>query len=318
MSRKKRSTRWISVLGFVLSGLALAGCGDSGGSTSSATAPLEPTGVSATAGTDQATIRWDAMTGVTSYNVYYGTSAGVDKATATNSVTHVTDNTCIVPNMINGTTYYFVVSAVNGHGESIESSEVSITPLAKPSGIQVTAGDGQVTCSWTAAAGATSYNVYYSAAAGQERTAGGVKVDNVTSPHVITGLTNATPYYFVVTAVNPGGESAVSSEKTATPSVAPQPPASPTGVKVTSPAAGKMNVVWNTVVGAASYNVYYLQASSPPTNAAVLAATPVNGTAVSLDVTGLPSGATFYVLVTAVNDAGESGTQTTAKAITIL
>jgi len=317
MSRTKQHTWWLSGFGFLLLGLAVAGCGGSS-STPATTAPDAPVGITATAGTDQATISWAAMAGVTSYNVYYGTTAGVTTSTATNSVTDVTGITCTVPNMINGTTYYFVVTAVNDNGESIESSEVSATPLARPSGIQVTAGDNQVTVSWTAAAGATSYNVYYSEAAGQETTASGVVFADATSPQVITGLNNGTTYYFVVTAVNAGGESAISSEKSATPSAAPQPPASPTGVKVTSPAAGQLNVTWNTVVGATSYNVYYLMAASPPTNADVLATTPATSAAASLSVTGLTSGATYYVLVTAVNAAGESGTQTSAKAIVIL
>lgn len=317
MSQKMQRTWMLSVIGFVLLGFALAGCGGSS-STPSTAAPLDPTGIAAKAGTDQATISWSAMTDATSYNVYYGTTAGVSKSTAANSVTNVTGAACTVPGMINGTTYYFVVTSVNGNGESIASSEVSATPLARPSGIQATAGDNQVTLSWTAAAGATAYNIYYSTAAGQEKTAGGVTFDNATSPQVITGLINATTYYFVVTAVNISGESVVSSEKSATPGVAPQPPPSPTGVRVTSPIAGHLNVTWNTVVGATSYNVYYLQAASQPTNAAVLATTPATSTVASLDVAGLTSGATYYVLVTAVNAADESGTQTSAKAMTIL
>jgi hypothetical protein len=278
--------------------------------------PLNPTGITATAGTAQTTVSWAQVTGATSYTVYYGTTAGVSKANATNSVTNVTTTTTIVPNMINGTTYYFVVTAVNGNGESIVSNEVSATPLANPSGIQVTAGDGQVTITWTPGAGDTSYNVYYSTIAGQETTAG-VKVANATSPQVITGLTDATTYYFEVIAVNASGVSSVSAEKSATPNVAPQPPASPTGVKLT-PAVGQVALTWNAVVGATSYHVYYLQATSQPTNAAVLATTPVSSTTASSTVTGLTSGATYYFLVTALDAGGESGTQTTAKAATVL
>jgi hypothetical protein len=284
---------------------------------SSTPPPVKPIGVTATAGTDQATIRWAAVNGVTSYNVYYGTSAGVDKSTASNVVTGVADNACTVPNMINGTAYFFVVTAVDGNGESIESSEVSATPLARPSGIQVTGGDSQVTCTWTAAAGATSYNVYYSTTTGQETTASGVKDADASSPHVVIDLSNGTPYFFVVTAVNDSGESVVSAEKTATPNAAPQPPPSPTGVSVTSPSVGQLHASWNEVVGATSYNVYFLQAASPPTKTDILATTPASATAAFLDATGLTSGTPCYVLVTAVNDAGESGTQNSPKSVTI-
>lgn len=308
-------------LAFVLLMLAIAGCGGGGGGESSSPTvlpPAQPSGVTVTAETAQASVSWTAVAGATSYNVYYSATSGVTKSNATNSVTNVTGTTTTVSNLIDGTPYYFIVTAVDASGESAASSEVSAIPLEKPKGNQVTAGNGQVTVSWTAAAGATSYNIYYSTAAGQETTASGVKFPNATSPQVITGLINGTTYYFVVTAVNDSGESSVSSEKSATPAAAPQPPASPTGVKVTSPAVGQMNVTWNAVVGATSYNVYYLQATSQPTNAAVLATTPANTTATSLTVPGLTSGATYYVLVTAVNAAGESGTQTSAKAVTIL
>jgi len=321
MSQRKRLTGWLPAIALVLLMLALAGCGGGGdgGSGSSTPPPAQPSGVTVTAETAQATVSWTAVAGATSYNVYYSATAGVTKSNATNSVTNITGTTTTVSNLIDGTPYYFIVTAVDASGESTPSSEVSATPLDKPKGLQVTAGDTEVTVSWTAVAGATSYNIYYSTASGEETTPSGVKFPNVTSPpQVITGLTNGTTYYFVVTAVNDSGESSVSSEKSATPAVAPQPPASPTGVKVTSPAVGQMNVTWNTVVGATSYNVYYLQATSPPTNAAVLATTPVSTAAPPLDVPGLTSGKTYYVLVTALNGALESGTQTSAKAVTIL
>lgn len=269
-----------------------------------------------TGGTSQAVVTWSAVPGATSYNVYYGSTTGVTKTTATNSVTGVTGSTCTVPSLLDGTAYYFVVTAENASGESAASAEVTATPLAKPTGIQVTGGDAQVTISWTGVTGATSYNVYYGTAAGVTTTSGTL-VANATSPQVITGLTNGTTYYFVVTAVDATGESVVSSEKSATPSVAPQPPGTPTKVTVTSPAIGQMSVTWTTVVGATSYNVYYLQSATVPTNAAVTATTPVNVTAPPAVVNGLTSGATYYVLVTAVDAAGESGTQTNPKSVVI-
>ncbi|MFA7404950.1 MAG: fibronectin type III domain-containing protein, partial [Pelobacteraceae bacterium] len=91
-----------------------------------------------------------------------------------------------------------------------------------------------------------------------------------------------------------------------------------TGRVVTSTVAGQITVAWNQVAGATSYNVYYLQASSTPTKAAVLATTPATAATPPLNVTGLTSGATYYVLVTAVNAGGESGTQTNVQAITVL
>jgi hypothetical protein len=90
------------------------------------------------------------------------------------------------------------------------------TPSA-PSGLTATAGNGQVTLSWTAATNASGYNVYYAKTAGVTK-GNGTKVPNITSTStVVTGLTNDTTYFFVVTAFSSGGESAESNEASAQP-----------------------------------------------------------------------------------------------------
>jgi hypothetical protein len=120
----------------------------------------------------------------------------------------------------NGTAYYYVVTAVNGAGESAESAEVGATPQvsapAAPTGVSATAGNGQVTLSWTAVSGATSYNLYFSTSTGVTKTTG-TKITGAASPYTHTGLTNGTTYYYVVTAVSAGGESAESAQVSATP-----------------------------------------------------------------------------------------------------
>jgi fibronectin type 3 domain-containing protein len=286
---------------------------------SAAAPPVKPTGVQASAGDGQATVTWSAVTGATSYNVYYGTAAGVTATTGTKLAGAASPQ--VVTGLTNATGYFFVVTAVNAGGESAVSSAASATPVlappVKPAGIAASAGSGQVTVSWSASATATSYNVYYGTSAGVT-TANGTKVAGATSPQLIGSLTNGTAYFFVVTAVNAGGESAVSSEKTATPATAPQVPTSPTGRVVTSTVAGQMNVTWTAVTGATSYNVYFLQSATVPTKTQVLAGPKQTSSVASATVTGLSSGSTYYVLITAVNAVGESGTQTNPQAITIL
>ena len=90
------------------------------------TVPLAPAGVSATAGNRVVTVLWDNVSNATSYNIYWSTTSGVTKATGTkiSSVTSPYNHT----NRTNNTTYYYVVTAVNSYGESIESAEVSETP----------------------------------------------------------------------------------------------------------------------------------------------------------------------------------------------
>jgi len=92
--------------------------------------PSAPSGLSATAGDGQTTISWNTVSGATSYNIYWSTSTGVTKTNgtkipnATSPYTHT--------GRINGTTYYYVVTAVNSSGESSESSQLSATPQATP------------------------------------------------------------------------------------------------------------------------------------------------------------------------------------------
>ncbi|MCH7478751.1 MAG: hypothetical protein IIA14_11715 [SAR324 cluster bacterium] len=93
---------------------------------------------------------------------------------------------------------------------------VSPTPPSPPSGISALPGDGQVTVSWNAVTGASSYNLYWSTASGVTKTTG-TQVSGATSPFDHTSLTNGTAYYYVVTAVNASGESAESAEFNATP-----------------------------------------------------------------------------------------------------
>jgi len=83
-----------------------------------------------------------------------------------------------------------------------------------PANFQAVAGDGQVTLSWNTVTFATSYNLKRST------TSGGGYV-TIASPTVTnyadTSVTNGMTYYYVVSAVNSGGEGTNSSEVTTCP-----------------------------------------------------------------------------------------------------
>jgi hypothetical protein len=78
------------------------------------------------------------------------------------------------------------------------------------------AGNAQVGLTWAAAAGATSYDIYRSTTAGGEGSTP-YKTGITATSYTDTGLTNGTTYYYQVTAVNSAGQSARSSEVSATP-----------------------------------------------------------------------------------------------------
>lgn len=90
------------------------------------TAPSAPTGVTATAEDKQVMISWTAVSAM-SYNIFWSTTSGVTKSNGT-QITGAT-SPYIHTTLTNGTTYYYVITAVNSYGESVESSQVSATPV---------------------------------------------------------------------------------------------------------------------------------------------------------------------------------------------
>lgn len=122
-----------------------------------------------------------------------------------------------------------------------------------PGGVTGSPGNGLVTVSWGAVSGATSYNLYFARQSGvtpanYSTLPGGGRVTSVSSPYALTGLSNGTTYYVVVTAVGPGGESAASSEITATPSAS----GSAGEIFIADPAASAVRVFSRTVSGSAA------------------------------------------------------------------
>lgn len=89
-------------------------------------------------------------------------------------------------------------------------------PPTVPTNVTVTARDGNNRIGWAAVSGAASYNVYWSTASGVKKT-NGAKITLASNPQTHTGLANGTAYYYVVTAMSAGGESAESAQASATP-----------------------------------------------------------------------------------------------------
>jgi len=180
--------------------------------------PAAPTGLTASAGNGQVSLSWTASSGATSYNVYRGTAAGAENATPI--VTGLTGTGYTDSGLTNGTTYYYKVAAVNLAGTSAQSAEASAKPVvavpAAPTGLTANAGNAQVSLSWTASSGATSYSVYRGTSAGGE-SATAIVTGLTGTSYTNTGLTNGTAYYYKVAAVNASGTSAQSNEASATP-----------------------------------------------------------------------------------------------------
>jgi fibronectin type 3 domain-containing protein len=230
--------------------------------------------------------------------------------TATNgeTVTHyVTDLQADTTYYLTGADQASTTSTSNGVASftstgtgSSQAIALSLTPPsgvpAAPTGLSVTAGDAQVDLSWTASAGATSYNIYRSTSSGTEVQ---VHTGVSTNSYSDTGLTNGTTYYYKISAVNAFGESSLSSEDSATPEVPGSAPSSPTGLSATAGDA-QIDLSWTVVAGATSYNIY--RSTSSGTEVQVHTGVSTN----SYSDTGLTNGTTYYYKISAVNAFGES------------
>jgi DNA/RNA endonuclease G (NUC1)/fibronectin type 3 domain-containing protein len=265
--------------------------------------PAAPTGVVATPGNAHIALTWNSVGGATSYHVKRSTTSGSGYATIASPTSASFDDT----SALNGTTYFYVITAVGPGGESANSSEVSATPqgpAAAPTGVVATPGDTQISLSWNSVASATSYNVKRSTVSGSGYA---TVASPATNSQTDTGLTNGTTYFYVITAVGPGGESVNSSEVSATPAV---PPAAPTGLAL-SVGDAKVYLVWNPVGGATSYNVKRGTTSGTYT-------TTTSAPSASFIDNTVSNGTTYYYVVTAVNGSQSanssevSGTPNTA------
>jgi fibronectin type 3 domain-containing protein len=303
------------VLVLVVFAFLAAGCAGAAGGTTphsggtnpgGATVPTVPTGLAATAGNAQVNLVWTASPNATTYNVKRSTVTGGPYATVSSPTTaSFTDKS-----PANGTTYFYVVSAVNSGGESANSSEASAKPAAPsqapaaPSGLTATVANTQVSLTWSASATATSYNLKRATSTGGPYT----KISSPTATSFVdTGLTNGTTYFYVVSAINSAGESANSAQASATPVAPTQPPAAPTGLIATAGNA-QVSLSWTASSGATSYHLKrstttggpYPQVSAP--------------TATNFTDTGLTNGTTYFYVVSALNAVGESANSAQASA----
>jgi PKD repeat protein len=196
------------------------------------TAPSAPRNLLGTPAPGEVALAWGTPSSsggmpVTNYTIYRGTSSGSEMLLVElGDVLTYTDM-----GLTNGVTYYYQVSATNSIGEGSKSSEVQATPGAPPTAprsLSATPAAGQVTLTWQAPSSdgglpISGYEIYRSTSSGDESFL--VRI-GVVLTYSNTGLTNGVTYYYQVTALNPMGDSPLSSEVSAKPIAAPTSPLS--------------------------------------------------------------------------------------------
>ncbi|MFW9990806.1 MAG: SBBP repeat-containing protein [Candidatus Odinarchaeota archaeon] len=208
--------------------------------------PAPPGDVSVTVTADQQVLlAWgppvtDGNSPVLSYRVYRSTTSGSGHSFRA----EVSGTAYLDPAAAPGTPYYYMVTAVNGLGESLYSAEVSATvpgapPLTvpgAPADLACYAGAGFAYLIWSAPASdggspVAGYRVYRGTSSGNYLLLGLTTGTDFNDTTVTGGIA----YYYAVTAVNAVGESPYSNQASDVPSSSPVTPTTPVSTTPTSP-----------------------------------------------------------------------------------
>ena len=207
-------------------------------------------------------------------------------------------------------------AAFNRHGIACTTdagANVSFRGCAQPAvpTLSVTGGNNSVTVSWSGSSGV--YDVYRTE---NGCNSGFTKISNDVAGTSVTdnGVANGFTYYYQV-AAHPSGNEACASAPSTCVSVTPSggggctPPAAPTGLTATASGQNQINLAWNAVSGATSYNIYRSSTSGGPYTQVGTSST------TSFANTGLTCNTPYYYVVRAATTC-ESGNSNQATATT--
>lgn len=275
--------------------------------------PSAPTNLSASDGDYENRVRlsWGGVSEASGYDIYRAASSGGAKALIGSVETTNYDDTSADC----GVSYYYWVKAVNSTGESVFSSHAegslscsngggdsaSIGSLPAPTGLSATDGDfvDKIRLKWSAASGATDYDIYRAKQLCGEKTKIGASASNIFDD---TSVPNRAVYYYWVKARNSAGESEYCDHDSGYLMHIPNPPR---GVSASDGKhLDKIQVTWRGVGVAQFYDVYRADWSgAPKTKVGTSSKTSFYDTSVECS-TCCPKDYAYFVK--ARNDAGVS------------
>ena len=254
-------------------------------------------------------LAWDPVNDprVAGYKVHYGTSSG--NYTAQMDAGNVTTST--VPNLVDGATYYFAVTAYDGSFvQSGFSNEVAGTV---PSGAPV----ANFTASTTTGTAPLAMN-FTSTSTGSITTYAWTFGDgtNSTSQNPIKTYSTAGTYTVALTVTGSGGSNTKTVPNYITVTAAPDttPPSVPSGLTGTAASSTSVSLSWNAStdsVGVTGYRVFRCEGTTCTNFAQVGAPT---GTTFSN--TGLNGGTSYSYAVKAIDAAGNLSAYSTTVVVT--
>ncbi len=275
--------------------------------------PQAPTNLIATSDEGSVILTWYENTeaDLSCYNVYRSTNPGGPYNQIAGGLI---PNSYIDDGVINGTTYYYIVKAVDtSMNTSPPSNESSATPFdtippAAPTGLHAIGGDGMVLLDWfdNSEPDLIGYNVYRNTAPSFPSTPGYRIATQITqSEYMDDTVINGQIYYYKVKALDTSlNRSAPSSEVSATPE---GPPEVPTNLTVSAVGSGRMDLQWTDQADDENgFKVERKISGGSYEHIATLGVAVDTNSVVSYSDMGLDSSTTYTYRVYAYNSNGDS------------
>jgi alpha-tubulin suppressor-like RCC1 family protein len=227
----------------------------------------------------------------------------LNESTTINSL--LTTSTLSPAPLVNPNNYEMVFATAS-------ASAPALTPDA-PTGLSATAGNGQVTITFTDASanGSAITNYQYSTDGSSNWSAVSSTTPTLNSPAVITGLNNGTSYTYYLRAINANGNGATSlTSVTATPRTT---PAAPTDLSATE-GNGQVTITFTAGAANGSAITNYQYSADGSSNWTAVSSTTATITSPAV-ITGLTY-QTYTIYLRAVNGAGNGAASATSVTAT--
>ena len=274
------------------------------------TCRLGLTAPSVTGGNDsqgRPTLKWDKVAGAAKYEVYRARSKDGDYIKySTQTSTGYTNSAYLT----SGSTYYYKVRALDANGTAGPwSSVVSVTYKQTLPAPTVTGGNdtqGRPTLKWKAVSGAAKYEVYRA----RSKDGDYIKYSTVTGTSYtnISYIENGNTYYYKVRALDADGTAGAWSSIV---SVTYKQTLSAPTVTGGNDSQGRPTLKWNTVTGAAKYEVYRARSL----NGDYIKYSTVTGTSYT-NTSYIENGNTYYYKVRALKSDGTAGAWSSVVSVT--
>ncbi len=306
--------------------------------------PTAPANLVAATGNSQATLTWLSSPGASGYNVKRSTTSG---GPYTIIATNVNVTEYVDAALVNGTTYYYVASAVNVAGESANSSQVYAMPgtLGRTSWVasSSTTGsddpgnalDGNLSTRWSTGTSQVS-NQWFQVDMDSTNVFNKLVLNSANSPNdyprgyqVFVSTDGVNWNGPVATGTGTAGTTTITFNTQAaryiriiqTGSVSGTfwsihefnvfgtPPLAPTSLAAVAAAAGSVDLSWTGSAGATAYNVKRSTVKGSGYTTII-----TNSPATTYTDQGLSNGTSYFYVVSAINGFGESANSSEASA----